>query len=100
MERYDTLQLIFSVPVTRRLRAEKIRGNSGMIELRATLTILYRDSLAKRRTRTSGSSRQFRTGETRSSTNLSVSYKKTNIVKSDIENIFKHNTNKPFLIQC
>lgn len=62
-----------SLPVTRRLRAEKIRGNNGMVEPRATLTILYRDSLANSRTRTSGSSKQFKTGVTNSSTNLSVS---------------------------
>lgn len=64
-----------NLPVTSRLRAEKIRGNNGMVEPRATFTILYKDSLANSRTRTSGSSKQFKTGVTNSSTNLSVSLK-------------------------
>lgn len=72
MDAVDIVELIH-LPVTSRLKAEKMRGNSGIIEPRATLTILYRDSLANRRTRTSGSSKQFSTGETNSSTNLSVS---------------------------
>lgn len=62
------------IPVTNRLSAEKIRGNCGMIDPRATLTMLYSDSLANNRTRTSGSCRQFNTGDTNSSTYFSVSY--------------------------
>lgn len=53
-----------------------MRGNNGMVDPRATLTILQSDSLANKRTRTSGSSKQFKTGDTNSSTNLSVSLKK------------------------
>ena len=66
------------IPVTNRLSAEKMRGNCGIMEPRATLTILYNDSLANKRTRTSGSCRQFNTGDTNSSTYLSVSLKNEN----------------------
>lgn len=73
MRKKSQNQMIKLLPVTSRLRAEKIRGNNGMIDPRATLTILYKDSLANKRTRTSGSNRQFNTGDTNSSTYLSVS---------------------------
>lgn len=64
----------YTIPVTNRLRAEKMRGNCGIIEPRATLTMLYNDSLANNRIRTSGSCRQFNTGDTNSSTYPSVSF--------------------------
>lgn len=73
----DFLSLSKNLPVTKRLRAEKMRGNSGIIELRATFTMLYNDSLANSRTRTSGSCKQFNTGDTNSLTYFSVSFQNT-----------------------